>query len=151
MSFNIRAATAQDAEGLRACMLAAYRGYVDELDGLRLPPLDIDYAAEIRDYPTWVATEEGRVVGGLTMQYEQAHASIANVAVDPACQGRGLGKALMEFAEARAQEQGVTELRLATHVRLEGNLALYRHLGWSEYARDEARAYMKKMLARSDN
>ena len=52
----------------------------------------------------------------------------------------------MTFAESQAQENGLTELRLATHVLLTENVSLYSHLGWSEYDRDTTRIYMKKVV-----
>ncbi len=106
--------------------------------------MDLDYAKEIQDFPTWVATLDGSIVAGLTMMFEGEHASIANVAVDPRFQGQGLGKGLLNFAENEARTRGYEQLRLATHVALEENLALYRHLGWSELERDEVRVRMGK-------
>lgn len=127
-------------------MAAAYSAYAARLDGERLPPLDTDYAAEIRDYPVWVVERGGRIVGGLVMTLTGDEASIANIAVDPAYQGRGIGGALIRFAEARARERGHDRLDLATHALLGENLALYRHLGWREAARDGSRVFMRKWL-----
>jgi len=52
----------------------------------------------------------------------------------------------MRFAESTVRQRGFSEIRLATHVLLEENLSLYRHLGWQETARDEQRVFMKKSL-----
>ena len=49
-------------------------------------------------------------------------------------------------AEAEAKQRGYQELRLATHVALEDNVALYQHLGWIESGRDETRVYMTKAV-----
>ena len=127
-------------------MHLAYAPYLERMDGARLPPMDLDYEKEIRDFPTWVATIEGDVVGGITMIFEADHASIANVAVHPEIQGQGLGKGLMRIAETEATDRRFTEISLATHIALEENLALYRHLGWSELDRDNIRVYMAKKL-----
>lgn len=141
----IRQATIADADQLRRCMQLAYTPW-QEKTGSRLPPMDLDYAEEIRAYPTWVATAGDTVVGGLTMTFADDHAAIANVAVHPDFQGRGLGKGLLQFAESQARDRHLAEIRLATHVMLEENVALYRHLGWSESKRDELRVYMYKYL-----
>lgn len=127
-------------------MQAAYAIYLDRLAGTRLPPMDADYSLEIRDYPTWVADADNRIVGGLIMVFDQAQASIANIAVHPALQGRGLGGALMQFAEATAAEKGCTTMRLATHVLLAENVAWYLHQGWTEVDRDDVRVHMTKPL-----
>ena len=144
--WRIRAARADDAAGLSRCMTAAYAAYQARLGGERLPPLETDYAAEIRDYPVWVVERDGRIVGGLIMTLTGDEASIANIAVDPACQGQGIGGALIRFAEARARERGHGRLDLATHALLRESQALYRHLGWRETARDATRVFMRKWL-----
>ncbi|MFC1665045.1 GNAT family N-acetyltransferase [Pseudomonadota bacterium] len=144
--WHIREAVAEDSVGLQTCMQSAYALYQERMGGARLPPMDQDYETEIRDYPTWVAVLDGEVVGGLIMMFENDHALIANIAVDPRYQGQGLGGGLIEFAELTASEKGYSRLRLATHVLLTENLSLYCHLGWSEYDRDEVRIYMEKKI-----
>ena len=129
--WRIRKALPEDAEGLERCMHRAYALYQARMDQTRLPPLQTDYAAEIRDFPCWVVEADGVIVAGLVMSFEDAWGSIANVAVDPGFQGRGVGGALMAFAETQAQKRGLAELRLATHVLLVENLAWYRHLGYT--------------------
>lgn len=116
------------------------------MGGQRLPPMDLDYSCEIRDFPTWVAEFNGNIVGGLTMIFGNDYATIANIAVHPGYQGQGIGGGLMKFAEATAKEQGYSELRLATHALLTENVSLYRHLGWTEIVRDEVRIHMQKTV-----
>ena len=146
LSWQIREAVADDSIELKACMVSAYTAYQDRLGGERLPPMDADYLSEINNYPTWVVETPTGVVGGLIMVFEDAQASIANIAIDPACQGQGIGGALMKFAESRAIEKGYSELQLATHVLLNENISLYQYLGWEESDRDETRVLMKKLL-----
>lgn len=141
---EIRAATIDDATELKRCMTDAYSAYESRMGNSTLPPMETDYAEEIASFPTWVATLDGKIVGGLTMIFAEDHASIANIAVRPGAQGHGLGRRLMEFADAKAREKGLCETRLATHVLLSENVSLYSHLGWSEYDRDETRVFMKK-------
>ena len=116
------------------------------MGGLRLPPMDVDYLSEIENYPTWVVESEGMILGGLIMVFENDQASIANVAVSPNSRGQGIGGELIAFAESKAREKGFFELHLATHVMLEENIALYRHLGWEETGRDETRIFMAKQI-----
>jgi hypothetical protein len=52
----------------------------------------------------------------------------------------------MRFAESKARESGFSELRLATHVLLDENISLYRHLGWEETGRDKTRVFMKREI-----
>ena len=142
----IRKAVLKDVSILQECMHSAYTAYQDRMGGIRLPPLDLDYADEISNFPTWVAEFEGKIVGGITMVFEENCASIANIAVHPNFQGKGLGGALMRFAGTTAKKIGYAKLHLATHVLLTENIALYLHLGWSEIARDKVRVYMQKAL-----
>ena len=143
---HIREAIPEDSDSLKNCMESAYATYQARMGGVRLPPMDVDYSSEIKNYPTWVIESEGSILGGLIMVFENDHASIANVAVNPKFQGQGIGGELIGFAESKARENNFSELRLTTHVLLEENIRLYRHLGWEETSRDETRAFMKKEI-----
>ena len=144
--WGVRKAVVKDSIELHECMGLAYASYEERMGGIRLPPMDVDYDNEIRNFPTWVADFSGRVVGGLIMVYETEYASIANIAVHPEFQGQGIGRGLMNFAENKAKDKGYSELRLATHVLLTENVSAYLHSGWSEIDRDEVRVYMKKHI-----
>ncbi len=127
-------------------MQQAYAAYLDRMQGKHLPPMDVDYSHEIKQYPVWVLETEGQVVGGIILMCEATYLSIANLSVHPCVQGRGFGRELIKFAESKAIELGYLEVRLATHVLLTENISLYRHLGWLEYDRDDMRVYMKKII-----
>jgi len=144
LAWHIRKAVPDDSDSLKNCMVSAYAEYEERMGGVRLPPMDVDYLFEIKNYPSWVVESEGSVLGGLIMVFENDQVSIANVAIDPRFQGQGIGGALTKFAESKAKENGFAELQLATHVLLTENIALYKHLGWKETGRDESRIYMKK-------
>ena len=145
-NWTIRKALGSDASALTECMQSAYRPYLARLDGAPLPPLEADYADEIRSSEVWIAEVGGRLVGGLVLEPHGDHLKIANVAVHADCQGNGLGRGLMDFAESEARQRGYTELRLATHALLAENVSLYRHLAWTEEARDAVRVHMIKRL-----
>ncbi len=75
---------------------------------------------------------------------------VDNVAVDPCYRGKGLGKALLEFAEAEARRAGFDSIYLYTHEKLTENLALYSRIGYVEYDRrsrgDFSLVFMRKHL-----
>jgi GNAT superfamily N-acetyltransferase len=73
-------------------------------------------------------------------------ALIANIAVDPQLQGRKIGSALLQLAETEARDRNCSELRLATHSRLTENIAMYEHLGWTEFDRSSEKERMKKEI-----
>jgi ribosomal protein S18 acetylase RimI-like enzyme len=125
-------------------MELAYATYQKRMGDIRLPPMDADYLAEIKNYPTWVVESGGRILAGLIMVFKNDRASIANIAVEPTCQGQGIGGELMAFAESQAKDNDCSDLRLTTHVLLEENISLYEHLGWRETSRDKNKVFMKK-------
>jgi ribosomal protein S18 acetylase RimI-like enzyme len=71
-----------------------------------------------------------------------------NVAVAPAAQGQGYGRALVGFAEAEARRRGHAQLRLYTHVLMTENLALYRRLGFEETGRITEKGYERVYMAK---
>ena len=144
--WNIRKALNKDAEGLQNCMESAYACYQSRMGGNRLPPMDVDYALEIKDFPCYVAEYKGKIVGGLIMMFDEKDASIANIAVHREFQGQGLGGGLMRHAESIAKEMNFSEMNLVTHVLLTENISLYLHLGWVEIDRDDVRVYFKKEI-----
>jgi len=54
------------------------------------------------------------------------------IAVDPVAQGRGVGRALMEVARARATAAGFESMHLSVHPDNETAIAFYRSIGWTE-------------------
>jgi ribosomal protein S18 acetylase RimI-like enzyme len=139
-NWMIRAATLDDAAGLRACMESAYASYIERMNGASLPPMDADYSSEIAEYPSWVAELDGDIVAGLIMTFENKVATISNIAVSPQAQGLGLGRKLLDFAQNEAKS------RVPDHApgNFTENVSLYEHLGWKITDRDQVRVYMEK-------
>lgn len=75
---------------------------------------------------------DGRVVGFLRLVVQRPSAClIDDVAVRPACQGRGLGEAMMRWALGWCRERGLPRAGLAVRLDNEPALALYRKLGFA--------------------
>lgn len=145
--WQIRKANIDDAYGLKLCMDFAYEPYKERMQGLRLPPMDSDYELEIEHFPTWVVEyQDGKIIGGLILNFEKAYATIVNIAVHPEFQGEGIGGALMQFAENSAKEKHYTQMRLATHILLNENIDLYLHLGWYEKSHTSSKVLMEKEI-----
>ncbi len=147
--WRLRNAVIGDAKALTECMHAAYGSYAARLNGVVLPPLTVNYEDEIRACPVWVAEADLTIIGGLILMPEEGWMTIANIAVHPQFQGKGVGRALMARAEAEAKAKALrlSVLRLATHVALTENVEFYNQLGWSETGRDETRIHMQKSIA----
>ena len=95
-------------------------------------PMSADYAAAIAAGHATVI-ERGDIVVGYLIAYADAEAyHIENVAVDPACQGEGLGARLLRHAMAAAMSLKLSALSLYTNAVMSENLALYANLGFVE-------------------
>ena len=144
-----RPANGGDAPRITALMRAAYGIYVPRF-GRSIPPLEADYTEELNHCDAWVLEAGGHLCGALFLSPQSDHMLLVNVAVDPANQGRGLGRRLIEKAEDETRKRGYTEIRLFTHAGMSENIALYTRLGWLEYERREEagvpRVFMRKFL-----
>ena len=148
---RIRLAAAGDTGAVAACVDAAYAVYGDRL-GRKPAPMLADYGELIGQGRVWVAVEgqSATVRGVLVLDAAADHLLIWNVAVDPAVQGRGLGRGLLAFAEEHAAGLGLPELRLFTNELMHENVAFYARLGYVETERRTEgpyrRVYLRKAL-----
>lgn len=112
-----------------------------------------DYPREITHHQVWVAELERQIIGGLVLVAKEGYLLLENIAVHPDHQGRGVGRALLQLADAEALSQGYRELRLYTHETMKENIALYTRIGWVETHREHqsgyARVFMRKRLSSS--
>jgi GNAT superfamily N-acetyltransferase len=127
-----RRATPADVPALRALVEAAYAKYVPRI-GMRPLPMEDDYEARVANGQAWVLGDPVEAL--VVLEDGDGHLLVDNVAVRPDLQGRGLGRALLEFPEQVARERGYGKLRLYTNERMTENRALYAHLGWVELDR----------------
>jgi ribosomal protein S18 acetylase RimI-like enzyme len=143
---EIREVRPGEHEALARLTVAAY---------LEVPGVagDSEYLEELADVvgraaqvPVLVAVDTATkaVLGGVTYvpgpgpfaETEQAdEAGFRMLAVDPAAQGRGVGRALVEACVARARAAGRRRLVLLTLPTMTSAHALYRSMG---FVRDEA-------------
>ena len=132
--YSFRSATGADAPKVAALVNAAYGHYVERI-GIMPRPMTDDYAEVIANQQVTVAESNGAIVGVIVLTVEDEGFLIDNVAVDPSQRGKGLGKALLEFAEAEALRAGFDFVYLYTHEKMTENLALYSKSGYIEYDR----------------
>jgi len=127
----IRPADAADLPAIERIVRDAYTKYTARIGKPPGPMLD-DYRARVRAHEAWVLEQAGVISGVIVLLAESNNLLLDNVAVDPGQAGRGLGRALMEFAEVETRRRGYDEIRLYTHEKMTENIAMYRHLGWQE-------------------
>ena len=149
IKYSFRPATGGDAANVTALINNAYRHYVERI-GMVPRPMTDDYAEVIKNYRVTLAESGQTLVGVIVLTVTDEGFLIDNVAVDPAYRGKGLGKALLEFAEAEARRAGFDSIYLYTHEKMTENLALYSRIGYVEYDRrsqgDFSLVYMRKHL-----
>jgi len=126
---TVRRATIDDAVTVRELTRAAYAKWVPLL-GRDPRPLTADYDAAVRDHLIDLLHVGGEAVALIEMAPKADHLLIVNVAVVPAQQGRGYGRALMAHAEGVARSLNLNEMRLYTNALFAENLRLYSRLGY---------------------
>jgi N-acetylglutamate synthase-like GNAT family acetyltransferase len=147
--YRLRPATGSDAPIVAALVDAAYGHYAERIGMLPRPMTD-DYTTVIRDRQVTVAEHDGAIVGVVVLGLTDEGFLIDNVAVHPSRRGTGLGRALLQLAEAEARRAGFDAVHLYTHEQMTENLALYSRIGYVEYDRRSQGAfslvYMRKQL-----
>ena len=143
--YPIRPARAADIPRIAAIVRAAYEKYIPRMGKKPGPMLD-DYAARVAEGAAWVLEADGGVAGLLVLLPEADHILLDNVAVDPQFAGRGIGRALIEFAEAETRRRGFAEIRLYTHETMTENIAMYPRLGYEETHRAEQAGYQRVFM-----
>jgi ribosomal protein S18 acetylase RimI-like enzyme len=108
-----------------------------------------DYGALVGAGRVYVAGPGGTVSGVLVLSPEADAMLLDNVAVDPAAQGSGLGRLLLEFAERAAREAGYAAIRLYTHEMMTENIGLYERIGYLETHRGEERGFRRVYMTKS--
>ena len=131
---TLRSATPNDLPAIREIVALAYSPYIERMGRPPGPMLD-DYAQRIEAGQARVADIGGRIGGLLVLIDQGDHLLLDNIAVHPEAQGQGLGRQMMDFAEAEAARRGYGELRLYTHESMTEHSALYGRLGWAETGR----------------
>ncbi|SFI67392.1 GNAT family N-acetyltransferase [Albimonas pacifica] len=138
MPLAIRPARPADAPALSALVRESFALYVPRM-GREPAPMAQDFPADIAAGRCWAADGPDGLLG-LLVAYADGPAEdpsfhLETVAVSPAAQGAGLGRALIAFAEDEARSRGLPCVRLYTNASMVENLALYPRLGYVETGR----------------
>lgn len=146
----VRPAAAADRATVERIVREAYSKYIERIGKPPGPMLD-DYAQRIAENAVWVLIDGRDIAGILVLLAEDDHLLLDNVAVASGHQGKGIGRALIDFAEAEARRRGYREIRLYTHQTMHENIAMYPRLGYEETGRGEQagfqRVFFRKILS----
>ncbi|KAL6807314.1 acyl-CoA N-acyltransferase [Trichoderma sp. SZMC 28013] len=153
---GIRRATAEDVPFIQAIVNASYSKYIERI-GKPPAPMVADYneLLSTRDIYVLESTSDDKVVkivGSIILgiDVEADAVKVNNLVVEPAAQGRGYGRVLMDFAEDVAREKGIGSMALFTNIKMYENIGLYAKLGYAETGRKTEdgyeRVYFRKEL-----
>ena len=95
-----------------------------------------DYDHAVRHHIIDLALVDGRLAGLVEMIPRADDLLIENVCIDPGLQGGGLGRRLVEHAEAEALRLGFGMIRLYTNALFTANLGFYERLGYQIESRE---------------
>ena len=144
-SLTIRLATPSDRDGIVALMQRAYRGdesrqgwtsEADLIDGERITPEAIDQVLQSPHHRLLIAKNgEGQLIGCADIEYLSETpdtCSFGKFAVEPSLQGGGVGKVLMEAAEAEASRSFAATRMIMTVIEGRSELiAFYARRGYA--------------------
>jgi GNAT superfamily N-acetyltransferase len=99
-------------------------------------PMTADYDHAVRHHIIDLALVDGRLTGLVEMIPRADDLLIENVCIDPGLQGGGLGRRLVEHAEAEALRLGFGMIRLYTNALFTANLGFYERLGYQIESRE---------------
>ncbi|MBK1660670.1 GNAT family N-acetyltransferase [Paracraurococcus ruber] len=143
----IRPARPEEAPALAALVERAYGPWVAVV-GRRPAPMEDDYAARIAAGQAWLLEAAGALRGLVVLEAHPDHLLLDNIAVDPAAQGTGAGRVLLDFTEAEARRRGLPELRLYTNALMARNIALYERRGFAETGRQVEKGFSRVFMAK---
>ena len=124
-------AVAEDLPTVEQIIHDAYRHYVARI-GATPGPMRDDYRVRIAQGQTQVLEDETGIQAVLVLVREADCLLLDNVAVSPGAQGRGYGRALMQWSEIAARQAGYRRIRLYTQEAISENIAIYQRYGYVE-------------------
>jgi GNAT superfamily N-acetyltransferase len=147
-TFLIRPVRPEEYETLGSLTVAAYHALPDLHRDTDSSAREADYDRQLRDVARRAevscvlvaAGAEGDLLGGVTYvrgpddpyseELSEGEAGMRMLAVDPAKQGRGAGKALVQACLDRAREAGRQRLVLHTGPWMPSAIAMYEKMGF---------------------
>jgi GNAT superfamily N-acetyltransferase len=146
----VESAKNEDVPYIRSMIVAAFSKYIDRL-GHPPGPMTADYNRLIELEILYVLRINGDVLGAVCLAQEGDSIMVTNLVVDPATQGRGYGRVLINYAERMAISKGLAAVALYTNVKFVENIAFYTRIGFIDSGRltgdGFVRVYFRKNIA----
>lgn len=131
---ELRLAVEADLDLVQRITRDAYAAWEAVLGGPPVPVTE-DYRPRIARGDVWLVLRSGAGVAVLAVDWDPDALIVFSLAVPPAHQGQGLGRAMLQHAERLGRAAGRPVLRLFTADRMERNIATYLRLGFVETGR----------------
>lgn len=147
MTLTRRPAVEEDTNAVKACVVAAFEHYIERI-GKPPGPMLLDFTSEIQAGHVWVVEEETEIVGAIVQYETERGFYIDTVAALPSWQGKGVGRALLTFAEDEARRRGYNSIYLCTNSKMAENQVFYPRIGYVEYDRKHDGGYDRVFYAK---
>ncbi|REE99784.1 GNAT family N-acetyltransferase [Thermomonospora umbrina] len=151
---RIEPAAEPDAGEILTVQRAAYLAEAQLYGDPFIPPLVESYAQVAKalagDSVVLKAVRDGRLVGAVRARFNERTCLVGRLVVAPDLQGRGIGGRLMRELEERVAGRTDACVLFTGHLS-DGNLRLYRRLGYAETRRERVAdhlilVHMRKVL-----
>lgn len=124
---GVRVAVVADVPAVKAVTDMAYSHYIPRI-GVVPQPMEADHMANVVAGRVYVTGEP--VIGLVVIEERGDHLFLDSIAVRPEAHGRGVGRLLLDFVDARARALGLAEVRLYTNALMWENQEIYPRLGY---------------------
>ncbi|MET9829968.1 GNAT family N-acetyltransferase [Streptomyces sp. NPDC006385] len=124
---EIRPAVAADVSAVKDVTDAAYHRYIERI-GRAPVPMEADHAADVAEGKVFVTGDP--VIGLVVLETHEDHLFLDSIAVHPDAHGKGVGRRLLHFVDARARALGLPEIRLYTNALMWENQKIYPKYGY---------------------
>jgi len=144
MDIAIGPARVGEAQQILKLQYLCYQSEATIYDDWAIPPLTQTLWQLLEEYDAGevlVARVDEEVVGSVRGRLEGATCQVRRLVVHPHLQGRGIGTRLMTAIEERFVE--AERYELFTGQLSEGNLRLYRRLGYREFREEELSPHLR--------
>ncbi|GIF21534.1 N-acetylglutamate synthase-like GNAT family acetyltransferase [Actinoplanes tereljensis] len=143
----LRVAQASDVASIQQLVRAAFQRYVPRI-GREPAPMGVDYAVPVAEGRCWVVEHDGRIAGMVQLAARDGYLEVETIAVADGMQGNGVGTRLLAYAEEKARELGLPEVRLYTNEAMTENLEYYPRRGFREIDRATHHGYRRVFFAK---
>lgn len=137
----IRKANTNELHAINQCIRSAFSEYIAVLAG-KPTALNTDFELLINQQQVYIATKENSVIAVMVIVVNTDYVLLKNVAVLKEFQNKGIGKELLEYAEAKAIRKGKSQIRVFTNSKLPKLIEYWSRNGFKETSQDNDKGHV---------